>query len=130
MKLTLGTASISSVKIEDLGVVYKTIEQTIRDGKKTYKLININQLPKEFEGFMWKMKNKTMIAIRGENLSFQVVILKATVPAYLCRMQAIRKFTKKLNNTFVAERTEESIRLTKTVNNTEAKITLDATIIA
>ena len=132
MNLTLETADIASAKIEEIVIKHKSIQEEIRNGTKTYPLIHIKRLPKEFEGFMWKVQGKTMIAIRGENLDFQIVILNAQLPKYLYRMQAIRKF-KLLGGVrgfgMQAERTEESIRLTKTVNNTESKITLNAKII-
>lgn len=132
MNLTLETADIPSVKIQDIVVKHLSIEQEIRNGTKTYKYINLYQLPKVFEGFLWAMKEKTMIAIRGDNLDFQIVIMNGSLPKYLCNMQAIREFTL-LGGVrgfgMQQKRTEESIRLTKTINNTEAKITLNAKII-
>lgn len=130
--MTLETADIPSVKIDNIEVKHASIEQEIRNGAHTYKYVSILDLPDNFEGFMWRMKHNTMIAIRGNNLSFQVVILRGHLPKFLSNMQAIRNFRIRSpikGIGFGASRTEESIRLTKTINNTEAKITLDAKII-
>ena len=131
MNLTSEIADIASVKIEEIKIKQKSIEEEIKkhiiSGNNSFKLISIHQLPKSFQGFIWKLKGKTMIAIRGDNMSFQIVVLKATVPTYITNMQAIRKFN--ITPKILQGRIEESIRLTKTINNTESKITLDAKII-
>lgn len=127
MNLTLETVDIPSVKIQDIVVKHLSIEQEIRNGTHTYKHIEFHHLPVLFEGFMWAMKGKTMIAIRGNNLDFQIVIMNGSVPKYLCNLQAMRQFI--MIPKITHSRTEESIRLTKTINNTEAKITLNAKII-
>ena len=129
MNLTLETADIVSAKVEDIVVKYGSIEEEIKNGTKSYKLINIEQLPKEFEGFMWNMKNKTMIAIRGNNQDFQVVILDALLPKYLSNFKAIRKFTVR-GHAITAKTTEDYTRLCKSTNNANSKITLNAEIIA
>lgn len=133
MNLTLETADIVSAKIEDIIVKHKSIQEEIKDAPKTYPLVRLKQLPVNFEGFFWKLKGQTMCAMRGDNLDFQVVIVTAVVSKYLCNMQAIRKFkiTHLLSGlTISQERTDESIRLTKTINNTGSKITLNAHLIA
>jgi len=132
VKLTLETADIASAKIEEIVVKHKSIQEEIRNSTKTYPFIYKKDLPRIFEGFAWEIGYNTMFAIRGENLDFQIVIMHGRFAKYISNMQAIRKFVLYTSqNRFVQiTKTEESIRLTKTINNTESKITLNAHIIA
>lgn len=128
MKLTLDKADIVSAKIEEIVVDYPSIEAeikaTLRNGTISLKEIRIDEFPHLFEAFFWKLKGKTLIAIRQENLTFKLYVLRGLFPEYYYKIQGMREYRKPRFGLPTLTKTEKVITVFKHKNDSQSKITI------